>query len=880
MPRGIKHCYWVTNGTRYLVEKGKTYYLYSGDTNEFVVDETCMEDGTVNKKSSAQAARWAYIYNDFLPDVEKLESGASDLWGPLGTGPEPVGKWGVGTRYKVGSSVNFSPSGHGYYFGYKQRIEVFSFSPGTGFFFYVVPVAESKIDFAYFSESERVRRYGEMMQLQLMFHGYNLEKNNKYRAKLYLLEVEKAAGLGETSEFESNNVWDTVKTFDITTTSPGSSNFNCRFIHNFPIEIDWREGENRQKNFTVAVEIYKKHMNRNGTEDPDKAERVAYRNFATEPTKDLVNYDRNLLQLQDIDQKDSTSSRFMVSGELMADYLRRTEQTRQNQIQYIGDIRYTHKDFDPCGYSKITIKDASASDRSPFVAFDEDSLQSGGDRTELAFEIIRGEEKKAVSITAENLQNKGVPCTGVLLEPGQKHDQPAHVFLTDRVRAALHSERGYVTANDPSQAGDTDVVADPNKAPSEDVSEVQNLSFSYKGENEVNLDLNYMYSKVFMERSLGSNAASEFLWMFNYFWLGDDLGQTWYLPVSTCRYPNQIARIRVFPDIEWEFNLKLSSEVPEVYSHTNMPAGVSSRQNRNRTLQATNNRRFLNAEVSFELAIKGKTGEHQREIGGGYAAKIEPFLRALVKVKETLDEITGVTAARRGMAASVASRVRLVNSPITFQMDYPVISIAGTWKLEPDKEKPNKVRRTGTVSVGFTPLIKGTGKLDLIACAEFIPAAGQVIKAIRTAADFAGIEIWFNLYAFGQIDLKTTINLGQEYGADPIEVGTTVGIGAELGVKAAANVPKISFRADSASDVSVEFEASARGETSLMFSAKRGMSNEGLYIEAGVGFGGLLVFVTAKAKVWRAKIGVDNEAHELVAPRPDMLKGRYYYVKN
>lgn len=34
--------------------------------------------------------------------------------------------------------------------------------------------------------------------------------------------------------------------------------------------------------------------------------------------------------------------------------------------------------------------------------------------------------------------------------------------------------------------------------------------------------------------------------------MSDDLAQTFFLPISTCRYPNQIAKIKVYPDIEWE----------------------------------------------------------------------------------------------------------------------------------------------------------------------------------------------------------------------------------------------------------------------------------------------------------------------------------------
>lgn len=870
MARGIKHCYWKTNnGPLQRVIQGGEYLLHVDDTNEFIVDESCIEDSNKNKKASVNGARWAFIYNGFFADVQK--SNDNSLWGNLSSGGSPVKKWGLGVKYKTGSSIKFAPSGNNFYFGFKQRVELFSFEPGSGFYFYVIPVTKPSIIFAYFTESERVRRYGEFISYQLAFHGYNMEKGKSYTAKMYIFEKGKGAGLSSTKEFEENNLWDKVKVFDISGRY-SEDDYNYRFNGSFPIDIAWKKGENKQKEFTLAVEVYRK--------DKDGQKLVTTKNFASEPTMDLVQYDKSVLKLKDLDSKASESSRFMVSEELMDSYLNRVEVQKVNQIQYIGDIRYTRKEFDPCGYSKIIIKDDGDKERTPFTAFDEDTLATNGDKTGDAYGIVAGEKKKDVSITVEKLENKNVLCNGLLLPSGQKHNTPSNIFLLDRVIAAERTSTGYTTVNDPSQKNDTDVIPDKNKAPSKDVTEVQLLESEFKGENQVVLKLNYFYNKVWMERNLGNNAASQFMWMFNYFWLSDDLAQTYYLPVSTCRYPNQIAKVKVYPDMEWEFSLKLSSDVPEVYSHTNMPTGVTSKQNRVKTLAATNNRRFLNADVSFDLAIKAKTGDFSREIAAGYAAKIEPFLKALVKVKETLDEITGVTKAKNGMAAKLASKLPFKMLPITFQMDYPVISIVGSWKLEPDKKNVNLVRRTGSVSLGFTPLIKATGKLDLIACAEFIPVAGQVIKAVRTAADVVGVEIWFNLYAFGQIDLKANITLGQEHGVEPLEASTTVGIGAELGVKATADVPKISFSAETTDDFAVELEASAKGETSLIFSGKRGISNEGMYIEAGIGFGGLLVFVTAKAKIWRAKVGVDNEAYELVEPKPDMLKGRYYYIKN
>ncbi|MFK7033426.1 hypothetical protein [Flavobacterium oreochromis] len=68
----------------------------------------------------------------------------------------------------------------------------------------------------------------------------------------------------------------------------------------------------------------------------------------------------------------------------------------------------------------------------------------------------------------------------------------------------------------------------------------------------------YIYNKTILENipttissSLGKEALNT-LWLFNYFILKEDLAQTYFLPISTCRYPNQLAKIKVYPDIEWE----------------------------------------------------------------------------------------------------------------------------------------------------------------------------------------------------------------------------------------------------------------------------------------------------------------------------------------
>lgn len=151
--------------------------------------------------------------------------------------------------------------------------------------------------------------------------------------------------------------------------------------------------------------------------------------------------------------------------------------------------------------------------------------------------------------------------------------------------------------------------------------------------------------------------------------------------------------------------------------------------------------------------------------------------------------------------------------------------------------------------------------------------------AIRTATKAVGFDIWFNLYAFGQIDINYTFLFGAIGGIEPLNIATTVGIGAELGVKASAEVPKLSFGTETKDSINLGFEASAKGETSLIISGKQGSTTEGVYLELSIGFGGLEVIVTAKASVWKMGVGFEDEPYKLIEPKPDLLKGRFYIIK-
>lgn len=753
---GLQHCYWSTNGKLAAVTKGGTYYLYTRDKNEFIVDESCVGGKTANPKYTADHARWAFIYDLFFQSLEKAkpEDIKENLWGPLSGGTIPVYKYGLEKKYKVGRSLKFNPSEGSYYFGHKQRVELFSESPGTGFYFYIVPVTSSKINYAYFHKSEDIKHYGENVSLTVMFHGYNLEKKNKYKAKVYLLEETEAIGLTQTEDFEDKNLWDAVITDDLSTTGK-DDDFNHYLKHNFNINIDWKKGENRKKNFTVAVEVYRVWEERGviyGTNA--KEERVAFKNYADTPTTDLINYNAELLKTQDVDKKDSISSRFMVSEELMDHYLTRIEQDKKNMIQYIGDIEHTQREFDPCGYSKITIQDKGDSERKPLVIFDETQPANKIDKTEQIFAIIAGDERKEITITLDGLQTKNQFCQGLLLDEGQKHTQDKNVFQVDNVYSAFF--RGEITTPDSTHqqqqkdAGipttvenskDTDVIITDNVSnPSEAQQWQDGIDYKIEKDNEITLKLRYLYNKTAFEslQQINNNSRPEdksltslnMLWLFRYFIFSDNLAQIFFLPISTCRYPNQIAKFRVYPDIEWEIAFMIT-----------IGAGYSGkikyhRDRLNRIhLGDENNPGYGFRYIKDDLKIEGEKTEN---LGWTLKAKAiengtehEIGIESVKKVVDTAVYAFNITRqslevfdpSNSDGTPSLAVSRRIIE--VDFAIDPPNVGFALSWKF--GKASNDEIVPIYTGGLRADPLIGLTIVVDLVPLIKFIPYVGKIL---------------------------------------------------------------------------------------------------------------------------------------------------------
>nr|WP_132399625.1 hypothetical protein [uncultured Pedobacter sp.] len=867
--RGLQYCYWRTNGKLETVPKGGCYRLYLKDQNEFVLDERCVGPKTTNPKHTIENARWAFIYDLFFQSLEKAKPGeiTDNLWGPLSGGKIPVSKYALGTKYKVGKSILFNSTGESYYYGFKQRVELFSESPGTGFYFYIVPITNSKIDFAYFHKSEDIKHYGENVNLTIMFHGYNLHKKNKYKAKVYLLEENEAKGLTKTKEFEKKNLWDTVMVQDLSTIE-SDNNWNIYFRHNFNINVDWREGKSKEKKFTVAVEVYRVYTEAGliyGTNQVE--ERVDFKNYADTPTTDLMNYDTKLLKIQDVDKKDSISSRFIVSEELMDNYLSRIEKGKNITIQYIGDIQYTRREFDPCGYSKITIQDKGDKERNPLVIFDETQPVNQIDKTDQIFAIVAGDERKDITITLDNLKTQNQYCQGLLLDDGQKHTEHKNVFQVDKVYSALSNgatrrddsthqqqqkEAGIATTEENKK--DKDVIkTDRSYNPAAVQQWKEGTDYKIENDHEITLKLRYLYNKTAFEEAqsnFNNNHAKEYinlLWVFRYFWLTDKIVQSYFLPISTCRYPNQIAKINVFPDIEWEISFMISTNE----SHT-LSFG------RKENLEDYPARQGLKLSDRFKLASEYKglsfSTDISTKVNGdihkfGFE-KIENIIKKLADLKEFLDKFNGNNSENASSGG--------FTEYFKFKLVSPNVALAFKWNLGSvlEKENNHKVVTMLNGALKLAPLIGVNFEVDLFVITDNIKVygIGDITKCIRKAIEWVTeTDIYILAYVNVELNGEFTIVYNSINGFDTKKSNRKAILSIPFGVKGGIKSNEDNVIILPTGEKKEKFEAEISINSAIEITEELGTDNIGPYKKNSYIFKGLNVKVVITENVFRRR---------------------------
>lgn len=921
MGKEVKKCVYENGIYKKDINKGDTVFLEIGKIHKFYIpislDYFDVNIPKENIEENIKNIKWAFILSSFWEQAEKHTGKVYSEWSNEFVGTEKINEYGIDKQYRQESFIIFNPQDKlNSWVGSSYQTLVFNKYPKESLQFNIVPYTDRHIKYAYFKKQEIAPQitatgiddgcyqYGQEIEITIGLHRFaeskleGKESSLNYTLKLYLTDKDGKI-LSDTPVFQES----LSKYVSI----PNMSGVNSSFKLYFEILKQWNEdyhGNDKTKDYSIKVVI----------EDDVNA-------------YPFNTMERNLSIVGNTSKNEHTvryeTQNWFTVKKSPQELILKMEQDRTNMIQYIGDIEFTHKEFDPCGYSQIVVEEVEKENvrrnkRAPVIIFDEDAKVI--DKTDTFFETITGDEKKKeLKITLNKLRNKGVSCTGVMLEKGQKHNKKENVFQMHKVVLPYKNVFGnYEQEKDKTQTNDSDYKTDRKKKTA-DVSAVQGLEagkdkdYTYDGENALKLKLPYMYDK------------SDYFWQFNYFFLNKEKAQTYFIPIGSCRYPNQIAKFRVYPDIKWEIYVLIepANKTAESYAPSGMPSdkdsfgdpivtdektGKPTRKNifeiHQKKARETGvaSKQFLK-EYTAEFHVKATTNDSKNpiDIGVKIQETIQATLSILVGLKEALDELShrneaqksgkaqGVMTALKGGSTSAAS------IPVFIEFTIPKVRIGGGWQFDiPDYKSP-EVKCVGNLQFGFEPLVEAKGGIDLIAAAEYIYQVRLVLKAlsyVKKGAQWLSdntpvkleAEVYFNLYAKGKVDLRYTMDFYNSTN-DKLDLKASLLFGLELGFKIKATIEKIAFIKGGPVEgetvkTGIEGEVSAALEAGFELKATGGSDSKGLYIEARLDFTGAILVGKGKLTIFRPgkspKVLGGNFKEEIIGYHPNIIKERYY----
>ncbi|MFK7033052.1 hypothetical protein [Flavobacterium oreochromis] len=831
---------------RKKVRKDDVVVVDMGYTNHatFYLDASCFENEALVPNS-----KWAVVYQDAFAEAQiQHKTIPSSLWA-LNEGRVPIDYLGMKRHYKIGNSLTvklLENSQSVYYYGYIQKVIVFTDRPEEGFSFSIIPVSRPRISFAYFENSEKNWRYGEIVNLSIHYHNLCTTNHDTLFSQVFIVEANEAnaaikAEEGDDIDLESlkeSSVWQSGE-FKMAQVDKKATGFNSRIPFSVLIDYEkWRKGEAKEKTFSLIVVVYR-------TEYPYniKSEKVvSFRNFITNPTKDLYQYNPETLSLKDINIKeDAISSRIVVQKDFMSEILAKREIEVNNMIQYVGDIEYNRKENNPCAFSVITVN----KDKQDIVVFDEYKLnQKVNDQTKRFIDIVIGDgSKKQVRITAKFKKNKeekleavrtdknGYICEAILND-GKKHYGIRDVFkmswivgqwIPSKDPAIFNTySKNILGINMPLFYHPTNGLSAPklewNKSDQEakgivadeeqllkyqvvTVAGIQGLTTKDyiidEESDSITLELQYRYDKMynsrisyylyeeqeyFKEGILSDNIKN--LWVVNYLlkWIKNEpLEQLYFVPVTTCRYPNQLVKLRVFPNIKWVLNFNYNIETPIYYkSSTALETYYSGFHEQTDVVTSSNKKRkdlqdknvtnilqpYVGSKTSFGLSVECEVGggEGTLKLGKDFAEKYRKMLAPLLSIINILDENLGVSAAQKEEKnirerGSLGLLSRLDKLPMSFELKPPSLGVGlGIGYVSTEK---------GTIAyelegkIKANPIIGANVKLDILALGSKFKPWGAIIEALDLVSwasnVFSGgrVELDYELY----FELKAEIKL-------------------------------------------------------------------------------------------------------------------------
>ncbi|KAF2326130.1 hypothetical protein [Flavobacterium nitrogenifigens] len=382
--------------------------------------------------------------------------------------------------------------------------------------------------------------------------------------------------------------------------------------------------------------------------------------------------------------------------------------------------------------------------------------------------------------------------------------------------------------------------------------------------------------------------------MLEYIWpvsMRDDNNHALELRALSCRYDKRI-NVIAYPDVKWTLDFRFGMKGPEQLTHTNLPTYPrnSDKEKVEEKPQSRHSDSFEKAqkagqintygmakrengmELEFQLVLKAEYNKGEEiELAEKYAQKIKKFLELLLLLKEGLDTLTNIDKINSGHKRAVKGLGKFLKSPIVGTIDYPAISVGAKWQAA-IKDDTNEIYTDGKIVLRFNPLLKGDVSLDIIAAISYVPAFGQVVKAIEIALNTAGAELNFMLTIFGQVNVEFEYALAEKGGSN-LNLNGELGLKLVLSGKVKVNLNAIIF------SVNGEIQAEAYAVTSIKPKASIGHDNKGTFVEAKCDFMGINIvcIITAKGKNNQIQY---KDTYNLFDRKDDFVKGKKYLIES
>ncbi len=494
---------------------------------------------------------------------------------------------------------------------------------------------------------------------------------------------------------------------------------------------------------------------------------------------------------------------FDVKYDTMDVILDNYEAAKNNMLVVVGDVEYTSKNTDPCKFSSIEISHKSRKD--PFVLFDENTPTPAPiDQTNLVFGIVAGDKKEKVTITAkglaiQNYQDKGLKkpvCYGITtahksrkgrLERKKVKHKKEDEFKHNSIEDVFNMKKAYVLYPD-RLSPTTNLNQETTGSETIDISG-QDIKYTHK-DNNVEIEIGYLYNKNYDNRVLNFLAydasylkSSQFvealknIWVVRYLYkvaIGESVTQSYFIPISTCRYPNQVARIAVYPDMKWVVNLNYNIKEPLYYNETptqmeyhnladNEFADMSGNIRRKREASTAKHisTAYQNQKSAFGIYVECEVdGSSKIKLGKDFAEKFRKMLAPLTWISSFMDDklaASDAKAEQEKLKLNTGKKgllARLNKLPMSFEIIAPNIGVG--LGIGYGETQGHAVGYELEGRLLMNPIIGANVKLDVLALGSKFKPWGAIIDAL----DIASWLLNFCTNGKAQVNYKIDIVFG------------------------------------------------------------------------------------------------------------------------